>query len=71
MTEFNETVTTSESTLDLTLNRYLPTWISDKDEDWNNDYRWSPDSPEVYAMMYRRSVAKDEETGQDFARIGW
>jgi hypothetical protein len=60
LTGFNETVTTAESTLEFTFDRYLPTWISDKDENWDNDYRWSPDSPEVYARIYRRKMVDND-----------
>ena len=49
LSNFTETITATEAIVDLTLNRYLPDWQSDKVEDWDDDYRWSPDSPQVIA----------------------
>ena len=65
LTGFNETVTTSESTLEFTFDRYQPNWISDKEENWDNDYRWSPESPEVYARLYRRKMVDDKENKEN------
>ena len=36
------------------LNRYLPKWSWDRYEDYNNDYRWSKDSPPVQVKGFRR-----------------
>ena len=45
----------------LQASRYLPTWESPKNENWDNDYRWSPESPHVKVKMYRRaSIGKGE-----------
>mmetsp|Transcript_10778 Transcript_10778/g.14499 ORF Transcript_10778/g.14499 Transcript_10778/m.14499 type:complete len:81 (-) Transcript_10778:182-424(-) len=52
LSNFTETVTASEAFFDITLNRYMPRWSSDKEEDWDDDYRWSPDSPQMYAKLY-------------------
>lgn len=32
--------------------RFLPKWKHDKEENWDNDYRWSPDSPTIQAKLY-------------------
>ena len=47
--------TTAYSDLvDLTVSRYLPRWASYRDEHWDNDYRWSPESPLVQTKIYTK-----------------
>ena len=60
LSNFTETVTASEAYFDVTVNRYMPRWASDKDEDWDDDYRWSPSSPQMYARLYQRTMTYDK-----------
>ena len=60
---FTETVTTEETYLDILVSRYLPMWVYDRIENWDDDFRWDPESPDVQVKFYRRK-ALNAETGE-------
>ena len=49
----------------MTFNRYLPHWQSDKEENWDDDYRWNPESPLMLARLYQRQVTEDNDNKDD------
>lgn len=53
-------------------------WVIGRFEDWDDDFRWSPESPPVKAKLYRRRIDPEFDGGveiiwrdlQDFTVIG-
>ena len=40
--------------------RYLPRWVYSFEENWNNDYRWSPESPVMQTRAFIRRRISDK-----------
>ena len=57
---FEVSTTVDGQTADFVFNRYLPIWVYSKWEEWDNDFRWSPRSPQVAAKIYLRKITNDE-----------
>ena len=56
ISSFTNLVTIDSDELFIIADRYMPKWKHDKEERWDNDYRWSPDSPAIQAKLYQRAV---------------
>ena len=65
MSYFQETITATNEFIEMTFNRYLPHWQSDKEENWDDDYRWNPESPLMLARLYQRQVTEDNDNKDD------
>lgn len=56
---FEKTTTVDDSILEFIVNRYMPKWVYGRIEDWDDDYRWSPESPQIQVKLYSRIIADD------------